>query len=229
MPWLDFVIKRSSGDPAVPVRTMNFGAVRIKSGESMQRTVNLAQIFNLAEVGSYSIYGVIRVPGQAATEDFTTNRLLFNLTTGRPYWTQKVGVKGNSSIVREYRILNYSGDQKSQLYVQIVDDRTGRFVNTFALGDALMFRKPQITVDRDQNLHVFFLSTPTIWTHCWVDTNGRLVGTEYHQRGVQGDPQLTTFGDGSVRIANSVVYDPKAVQDARAKARKASDRPPVGN
>lgn len=222
------MIKTNTGEPAVPFRSMNFGSVRIPTGRSMSRQVNLSSLFNLAELGSYSVYGVIRTPGQAATEDFTTNRLLFNLTSGRAYWSQKVGVKGNSSQVREYRILNYSGDQKTQLFVQVVDSKTGSFLNTFALGDALMFRKPKMTVDRDQTLHVFFLSTPTMWTHSRVDTSGRLLGTEYHLRGAQGDPQLMTFNDGTVRISNSIPYDPKAIEAARSKARKATDRPTIG-
>lgn len=227
MPWLDFVIKTNTGEPSIPTRMMDFGSVRIPTGQSMSRVVNLSTMFNLADVGSFSVYGVIRVPGQARNEESTTNRVLFNLTTGRAYWTQKVGVKGNSSAIREYRVLNYAGDQKTQLFVQVVDAKTGAYISTFPLGDALMFRKPQITVDRDQSLHVFFLSSPTMWSHCWVNTSGKLVGSEFHQRGGQGDPQMMTFGDGTVRISNSVLYDPKAVEAARSKARKASERPTI--
>jgi hypothetical protein len=90
-----------------------------------------------------------------------------------------------------------------------------------------MLRKPLATVDRQQRMHVMFLATPTMWVHCVIDTDGKLNDRQIHQRGPQGDPQLLTFGDGSVRVANSIPYDPKAAAEARAKIRKASDRPPI--
>jgi len=90
-----------------------------------------------------------------------------------------------------------------------------------------MLRKPLVTVDRKQCMHVMFLATPTMWVHCTVDTDGKLINREIHQRGSQGDPQLLTFGDGTVRVANSIPYDQKAAAEAKAKIRKASDRPPI--
>jgi hypothetical protein len=72
-----------------------------------------------------------------------------------------------------------------------------------------------------------FLATPSMWVHCVVDTDGNLVNRQIHQRGPQGDPQLLTLGDGTVQVANSIPYDPKAAAELRAKIRKASDRPPV--
>jgi hypothetical protein len=67
-----------------------------------------------------------------------------------------------------------------------------------------------------------------MWVHYQIDTDGKVVERQIHQRGSQGDPQLLTFADGSVRVANSIPYDQKATAEARAKIRKASDRPPAG-
>ena len=81
------------------------------------------------------------------------------------------------------------------------------------------------TVDRNQRLHVMFLTTPTMWAHYEIDTDGRVASRQIHQRGAVGDPQLITMGDGSVRVGNSIPYDLKAAAEARKKTRKASDRP----
>lgn len=223
-PWLDFVIKDRNGEPSVPKGRVAFGAVKIAAGQTMAREVVLNSLFQISDIGSYSVFAVVRTPGQTS-EGFGTNRVLFNLTGGRPYWTQKVGVKGDASKVREYRILNYSGGQSTQLYVQVMDCATGTSVQTFSLGDVLMFRKPQMTIDRNQVLHVFFLSTPTMWTHVRIDTNGKLLTREFHLRGPSGDPQLLTFANGEIGISNSIPYDPKAAAEAKSKTRKASDRP----
>jgi len=224
--WLDFVVKNSKGEPVNTKSGALFGEMKIAAGQSLAREVDLSRQFQLSEPGNYSVSAIIRVPGDN-TQGTPTNRVFFNQSPGRLYWSQKVGIPGSSNQTREFRLLNFAGDTKSQLYAQIVDGRSGQIVRTFLLGDVLMLRKPLATVDRQQRMHVLFLATPTMWVHCVVDTDGKLDERQIHQRGPQGDPQLLTFGDGTVRVANSIPYDPKAAAEARAKIRKASDRPPI--
>ena len=224
--WLDFMVKNSKGEPVNTKGGALFGPMKIAAGQSLAREVDLSRQFQLSEPGNYSVSAIIRVPGDN-TQGTPTNRVFFNQSPGRLYWSQKVGIPGSSNQTREFRLLNFAGDTKSQLYAQIVDGRSGQIVRTFLLGDVLMLRKPLATVDRQQRMHVLFLATPTMWVHCVVDTDGKLDERQIHQRGPQGDPQLLTFGDGTVRVANSIPYDPKAAAEARAKIRKASDRPPI--
>ncbi len=224
--WLDFIVKNGNGDPISPKGRAIFGPMKIAPGETMARDVDLSQHFQLSQPGNFSVAAVIR-PTSDNTTGTSTNRASFTQSPGRLYWSQKVGVSGSTHHTREFRILNFAGDLKSQIYAQITDNRTGQFVRTFLLGDVLMLRKPLATVDRDQRMHVMFLTTPTMWVHCVINTDGKLVDRKIHQRGPQGDPQLLTFGDGSVRVANSIPYDPEAVAEQKAKIRKASDRPPV--
>lgn len=220
-PWLDFVVKRDSGTLGIPSGRPGFGAVKIPAGQSMSRQVDLGTLFPLKDQGTFNVYALVRTPDPGG-QGFTTNRAMFNITGGRPYWTQKVGVKGQT---REFRVLNFASEQNPQLYAQVLDDRTGMPISTFSMGEALLFRKPQVTVDGSQIMHVLFLVSPTMWSHVQVDVNGKLVKRELHLRGNQGDPSLMTFGDGRVAVANSQLYDPAAVEAARSKARKASDRP----
>lgn len=224
-PWLDFALSNSRNEPVAPTGRGIFGKMKIGAGQSLNRQVNLSAMFQLNDPGNYSVSGTVRMPGvDGATT--VTNRVLFSMSPGRPYWTQKVGTSRLGK-VREFRVLNFSGDQKSQLYVQITDDRTGLPISTFSLGEALLVRKPSVTVDNGQRLHVLFLATPTSWLHCIVDTDGRLVRRDIHQRGPQGDPFLVTSPKGEVTVGNSIPYDPKAEAERRAKIRKLSDRPAI--
>ena len=225
-PWLDFIVKDRHGESVTPKGRSVFGKMTIRAGESLSREVDLAQCFQLSEPGNFSVSALVHMPGDA-NGGATSNRVLFNQSPGSPYWTQKVGIPGKPGQTREFRLLNFSGDEKSQIYAQVVDNRTGNNVRTFLLGDVLMLRKPLVTVDRLQRMHVLFLATPTMWVHCQVDSDGKLVDRQIHQRGTQGDPQLMTFGDGTVRVSNSVLYDQKAAAEAKAKIRKASDRPAI--
>jgi hypothetical protein len=227
LPWLSFVVTNTKGNP-VPTRKLNvFGAMKIKAGESLAKTVDLNEFFLLDNQGNFAASAVVRDPN-GAVQSASTNRMLFNLSPGRLYWSQKIGISNNSSShTRELKLMTFSDGQKTQLYAQVVDGRTGTFISTFPLGDALMLRKPMVTLDGKQRMHVMFLSTPSMWVHCQVSADGKLVARDFHQRAAQGDPILMAYGDGSVRVVNSIVYDPKAVEAERAKIRKATDRPQI--
>ena len=227
LPWLSLVVSKSNGNP-VPTRKLNaFGALKIKAGQSMAKQVDLTEYFILYTQGNYVASAVIRDPN-GATQGSRTNCMLFNLNPGRTYWSQKVGVSSDvGSTTRELKLLTFSNGQKNQLYAQVIDGETGVPRRTFLLGDALMLRKPMVTVDGKQRMHVMFLATPAMWVHCQVSADGNLVARDIHQRASQGDPVMMSYGDGSVKVVNSILYDPKAAAKERAKIRKASDRPNV--
>jgi len=224
--WLDFLVKDRRGEAVSLKGNAIFGKMSIRAGESLSREVDLAQHFQLSEPGNYSVAAVVHMPGRDGG-GASTNRVQFTQSPGARYWSQKVGVAGKSGQTREYSVISFSGDDKSQIFVRITDSRTGRNIRTFLLGEVLMLRKPLVAVDREQRMHVLFLVTPTTWVHCMVNLDGALVDRKLHQRGQLGDPQLLTFGDGTVKVTNSVVYDQKAAADARSKVRKASDRPQI--
>ncbi len=225
-PWLSFVVNSANGTTVPTRRLNNFGALQIKVGQSMAKQVDLTEFFILDSQGNFSVSAVVRdtrteIAGKA------TNRLLFNLYPGRTYWTQTVGVSDGSSgsAAREMRLLTISSGQKTQLYAQVTNKETGMKIRTFPLGNALMMRRPMVSIDGAQRMHVMFLATPTMWVHCQVSTDAKLVARDIHQRGSQGDPVLMAYGDGSVRVVNSIPYRPQAVQKQKEKVRKASDRP----
>jgi hypothetical protein len=111
------------------------------------------------------------------------------------------------------------------LYAQVVDTRTGGALQTHSLGEALMFRKPTVTLDNRQVMHVLYLIGPDTWGHARIAADGTLLGRELHKRVAANDPVLYTSKEGIVQVGNSALYDPKAAAEARSKARKVSDRP----
>lgn len=227
LPWLSFVVTNSKGNP-VPTRQLNrFGAMKIKAGESLAKRVDLTEFFMLDSQGNYAVSGVVRDPS-GGIEGASTNRMLFNLNPGRTYWSQKVGVRGGGrDQTRELKLLTFSDGQKTQLYAQVIDGHTGSPLQTFPLGDALMLRRPMVTLDGKQRMHVMYLATPSMWVHSQVSADGKLVARDIHQRAAQGDPVLMAYGDGSVRVVNSILYDPKVAEEERKKIRKATDRPQI--
>ena len=224
LPWLAFVVTKSNGNPVTTRKLNVFGAMKIKVGESLAKQVDLTEFFLLTSQGNFAVSAVVRDP-IGGIQGSSTNRVLFNLNPGRTYWAQKIGVKNDLGTgTREIKLLTFSNGQKSQLYAQVIDGRTGVPIRTFLLGDALMLRKPMVTLDGSQRMHVMFLATPSMWVHCQVSADAKLVARDIHQRAAQGDPVLMAYGDGSVNVVNSVLYDPKVAEEERKKIRKASDR-----
>jgi hypothetical protein len=123
------------------------------------------------------------------------------------------------------KIITFSNGEKNQIYAQVADGASGVPLRTFLLGDTLLLRKPMVTLDGQRRMHVMFLGTPSMWVHCQIDTDGKLVKRELHQSPPKGDPVLMAYGDGSVRVANSIPYDAEAAAKERSKIHKISDRP----
>jgi hypothetical protein len=222
--WLDLMVNTLSGNPLTPVGQPAFGAVKIPLGQTMSRTVDLAQLYPLQTVANYSVYASVRLPGQG-NNGVTSNRLVFNVNSARPYWAQKIGLSGKSGEGREFRVLEFNTGAKTMLYAQVVNSRTGSALRTHPLGEVLMFRKPSVTLDNRQVMHVLYLMSPDMWGHVRVAPDGQLLGRELHKRGAGSDPVLYTSRDGIVEVGNSIPYDPKAAAEARNRVRKASDRP----
>lgn len=224
IPWLSFMVKTSNGSPVNAFSTADFGAMRIGAGETLAKKIDLTQYFLLQRSGNFTAYAVVR-PSQAGLEGSTSNNVFFEQTNGSPLWSQQVGNVGSFKTTREYRLIKFRGNSKSVLYAQVQDNRTGQLLQTYALGEALSIRKPISTVDRQQNMHVLFLTTPVMWFHYVIDPQGIVVSRKVHKRTALGDPNLLTSPDGSVQVSNSIPYDPVAVAQERAKTRKISDRP----
>lgn len=225
--WLSFIVKTSSGNPVNPRGSGTFGPMKIKAGQTLAREVDLSRYFMLETSGNFNAVAVINAPLDKNATGTSTNKVFFNQSSGRPYWSQKVGVTTGGKRTREYRLTFFTGDSKTRLFTQILDGNSGQMITTFPLGDVLMIRQPLVAVDRQQRMHVLYLATPSMWVHCSVNVDGKIVERQIHQRGPTGDPQLLTFGDGTVKVGNSIPYDAKAAAEANGKTRKASDRPAV--
>ena len=222
--WLDLMVNTVSGNPLTPTAQPAFGSVKIPLGQSMSRTVNLSQLYPLQSVGNYSVYASVRLPGQERN-GITSNRLVFNVNSAKAYWTQKIGLAGKPGEGREFKVLEFNNGSKTMLYAQVVNSRTGSVMRTHPLGEVLIFRKPSVTIDNRQVMHILYLMSPDMWGHVRVAPDGQLLGRELHKRGAGSDPVLLGSRDGIVQVANSVPYDPKAEAEARGRVRKASDRP----
>jgi hypothetical protein len=204
-------------------KTTNFKAVNVPAGRSVARTVDLGEAYRVSNLGRYNGYATVRIPGGEG-QIYTSNRIHFNVTKGRVIYAQKIGVPGSKS-TRTYRTMTFANQGKNHLYAEVEDGKTGRIIRTFSLGEVLMFRKPEATVDGANNLNVLFMNSPSVWIHAQVSPEGVLMRRDQFKRGAVGDPRLVTFANGEVKTGGAISYNPEAERAQQARVRRLSERP----
>jgi len=223
-PWLNFHI--TSLGRVVPIaRNIDYGTVVLPSGQTVARSVSLNMSYALGRMGNYTCQANVNMPG-LTRNGFTSNRAQFNISTGRIIWSQRIGIPNAPGEIREYNLMKFSGNQAMELFANVSSANRGQHIATLPLGKILTFRKPTGTLDGANNMHALYQVKPNIFGHSCITPNGQLKFTSYHQRGSTGDPRLMTFGNGEVRVAGSIPYDPEAEAAERKKIHNISERPP---
>lgn len=223
--WIEFVVRNQSGRVINQIKKASYAGTTIPTSERVQSTFILNDSYDLAQPGNYSVYAVVRTPNQSGSEGKRSASTYFTVNRGVPAWKTKVGVPGVAGDECEYRILNYSGDSAPQIYVQVVDVKRGHILATYSMGRTLSFRKSLKAVDRDNNLHVLFLTTPSLYCHTIIDTSGKTIKRRYHKGIGSTHPALFTHNDGLVSVMNSTPYDPEQELKERKKYHKLSEMP----
>lgn len=224
--WIEFVVEKNAGDPIHAAKMTSYKAPSIATGRSVTSTFTINTAYDLSQPGNYSAYAIVRLPGQSVKEGFRSNKVFFSIVKGFVTWKQKAGVPGTAGDTREYRLINVSGRESSELYVQIEDVKRGKMIVTYSMGRNLNFRKFTATLDNQNNLHVLFLTTPTLHCHTVVNTAGKTVRREYHKKGPSGlSPSLITTKTGIVGIVNSTVFNPEKIQEQRRQIHNLSEIP----
>lgn len=223
--WIEFVVRNQSGRVINKVRQNSYAGTTIPTSERIKSNFTLNNSYDLAQPGNYSVYAVVRTPKQGHSEGTRSAATYFTVNRGVPSWRTKVGVPGMAGDEREYRIISYRGDSTPQIYVQVEDVKRGTMLATYSMGSTLSFRKSLKAIDRENNLHVLFLTTPELYCHTIVNTSGKTTKRLYHKSIGNTHPALLTHNDGSVSVINSKPYDPAKEQEERKKFHKLSEMP----
>lgn len=222
-PWLNFNIT-SRGRVTPVARAVNYGAVVIPSGQTVARSVNLNLSHALGTMGNYSCEAYVNMPGPTRN-GFASNRVQFTVSKGHTIWSQRAGVPQAPGEIREYRLMKFSGNRTTELFADVSSTNRGQHIATIPLGKILTFRKPTGTLDGANQMHALYQVGPGLFSHSCITPDGKLKFTSHHKRGSTGDPRLITFGNGEVRVAGSILYNPAAEAAQQKKIHNISERP----
>jgi hypothetical protein len=223
--WVEFVVKNQSGRVVNQLSPSSYAGTTIPTNETIRSTFSLSNHFDLAQPGNYSVYAVIRTPEQTGKQGTRSRQSYFTVNRGVPSWRAKVGVPGVAGDQREYRLIDYNNGHSPQLYIQVEDVKRGRILACYSMGRNLSFRKALKAIDRENKLHILFMTTPELYCYTIVDTSGKTIKRLYHKAIGTTKPYLHTHRDGAVEVANSMLYDPEKEAEEQKKFHNISEVP----
>jgi len=223
--WFGFQIETLDGRP-IPPRDPNYEIepIKLASGESITRTVNLTQLYPLSDFGSYRIRASVYAAELSGY--FSSPPLTVEINEGRLLWEQTVGVPGADGLKSSTRTISLLSERladRTDLYLRIQDKEAGIVYCTHRLGDYITFGKPEIMLDSSNTIHVLQNNIPRQFIYSKVGLDGKILD-RVTLNAPKDRPRLQLTQDGNVVVVGGIPFDPRATPTP-AQIPKLSDRP----
>lgn len=221
--WLNFQAHDTSGIPVSVIRAVDVPPLVLRNGETLQRKFQLDRHYFLSETGTYIVRAAAYFP---ELEKHNVSRpVRFNILQPRPpVWQEVFAMPGGKGGYRRFQVFLFNDTKKTFVYLSVVDEGTKMVMSRTPLGSVMVEKDVQPALDQDKNLHLIYLSSPTLYVYQQIDPGGRVADRKFYLT-EKGQPKLIKEPSGKVSILGGVLYDPLA-QPQTPAFRKLSDRPP---
>jgi hypothetical protein len=224
--WFSFAVV-GNGGRTIPARNPDYELqpLPIRAGETVKRSVNLNELYELGDVGSYRATASIFIA--AAGKWFSSRPDPFDLTEGRVIWKQTAGdpdAPDNEVVERTFTLLTLEQDKGRMLYVRVVGESEGIVFGCYNLGRILEGYPPDAKFDSGNNLAILQATSRREYLLSRIGIGGNFVGQQVYTT-TKGTPRLRKLEDGTLQIVGATRQEPVA-KAALEDAPKLSDRPP---
>ena len=226
--WFNVEITTLDGDLLPPLEPdYKLHPLTIRAGETLRRQIDLSPLFPIRQQGQHRVRA--NVYQADANRYFFSNLAAFELTDGKLFWRQTVGVPGSSDL-RQLSLLTNQLPDKLLLYVRIRDEAGSTVYTTQQLGRMILGGSdPQEMLDRENNLHVLQEAMPGAYLYTEVGLDGSRLTQKVYNKAASGHPFLAKSEAGEVMVRNGQIQvaPAKGVGGAGGGAPppKLSDRP----
>ncbi len=228
LPWLSFEITNPAGQPVPPMSLRSEDNLVLKNGATISRKVLLSEHFSFSEYGTYGLTANVYHP--PSQQYFTSNRARANFTDAKKFWSKNFGVPlglPGAGQIRRYELCVLRDLERTNLYVRLINEKSDLKIATFSLGHCIMLADPQVTLDKDNNLHILFMAVPHIYSHVTVNTQGKILKRLYYREVAGNRPQLSSLADQSITVQGGEPYDPTAAPvNTKPQGHSVGQRPP---
>jgi hypothetical protein len=235
--WISFEItdvSNAAQPRPVGVRgALDVPARVLAAGERYSTHLTLNRFYPVSQFGTYAIKTTIYYAG--AGQFYDSNRIVFQVNDAHRFWEKSVGVPAgypDAGAMRRFELLRYREQRKAILYARVTDERSRQVHATFPLGGMIEHESPQVTTDRENRMHVLFLTSPRVYVHAVINPDGSVAAMNLHEDNGSIRPTLTQTNNQQVAVRGGTNYVAPAAGDPSAPGgttpdgfRSASERP----
>jgi hypothetical protein len=225
--WLSFDITDPQFRPVPPMRFRSEENIVFKSGSTITKKIPLTDQFTFSDVGNYIVVANVYHP--PSQQYYASARIRASFFDSKAFWSKPFGVPlglPGAGQIRRYELSVLKDMDHTNLYVRLVEDRSNLHLATFGLGSWIRVVEPQLSLDKENKLHVMFMTLPHIYSHNIIDTQGTLMKRLYYKELDANRPHLVVDETQNVVVQGGQSYDPTVVVPSRPVGRSVKERPP---
>ena len=223
--WFGFEVTGKESQPIAPTKVLKGEPpLRIESGKTVMRKINLTPLYAVHDPGTYRVRANVYFAD--LNKFFYSQRKAFQVINARPIWQTTVGVpEGNADAgsPRTYSLLRNRFADHTSLYVRVENKDSGLVYATYSLGRIIAYEEPQKEIDRANQLHILHCAAPRTWAYAHIGLNGQILKQSTFLES-KARPRLRHTSGGEIAVSGGVL-DVPAAQATRSAAPKLSTRP----
>lgn len=223
--WFGFRVI-GGDDRMVPPRSLNYhlAPMVVKAGETIKRSVNLGELYEMGEAGQYRIQASIYYDG--LDKFFTSKATHIDISEGHVIWRRTGGIpegQPNAGQMRIFTLLSYQVGETNTLYVRVEGQDDGLVYCTFPIGRILDNVAPSAEFDVNNNLYVLHLVGVRSYKLTKVTSGGEF-GGQTNYSAPKSRPTLRRTASGGLEIIGG-----KRESDIAQAAPRADDIPKLSD
>lgn len=222
--WFGFEVTIGDGRVVAPLGLEGEPPLRMESGQTVTRKINLTPRFSVQELGTYHVRANVFFAD--LNKFYYSPSRVFQVGNARAIWQRTVGVPDDNpgaGEVRTYSLLTNRFPDHTKLYVRVEDKTTGAVYSVFPLGRLVAIDEPQAELDRANNLHVLYCAAPRTWAYARIGLNGELLAHSTFME-TKSRPRLRRAADGAIAVRGGML-ERTAPADVKRSGAKLSTRP----
>lgn len=229
-PWCQIQVSAVRGESPVPRKNGPlFPPLFIKAGETVARSVDVTEVYEMSVPGQYRIKASILMAQNRNA--IVTTPVYITTDPGKMIWNTTVGIpetRTGGGGTRTFSVIQLQRKEGIFLYARLEDKEAGWRFPPYLLGRMLSAMQPQAQIDRDNNLYVFHALDDETYMLSQVDVaSGRSGQAVYRSKTPRGGrPSLQRQPDGKLVISGGFrVKETDAPTQNGPERSKLSDRP----
>lgn len=224
--WFGFRITAPDNQMVAP-RDLRYELppLSVKAGETVKRSVNLTELYEIGDVGTYRIQATIYFDG--LDKFFASKPTHIEINNGQTIWRRVAGVPEGQPGAGQMRVFSLIAHQRGEvktLYVRVEGQDDGTIYCTFPAGRLIDGTAPTAEFDSANNLNILQLVGHRAYVLTKVSCNGEF-GGQTNYSAPKTRPTFRRLADGTLQIIGGRKEEALAQNPNVGPPPKLSDRP----